>query len=883
MKYAGDERKCGWLPVLLYAALCSASTFASAAHAAAGTASAPPGRLHVASPDWRDQVIYFLMTDRFDDGEPGNNDQGAGEYDPADNARYNGGDLRGIQRRLDYIRGLGATTVWITPPVANQWWNQRVRYGGYHGYWAENFKQVDAHLGTIEDYRDLSRSLHAAGMYLVQDVVVNHVGDYFSYEGGWDADDPARHFVRYDWARDKPAPTQAPFADNDARKAKDRAAAIYHWTPDIVDFGDVVQERTFQLAGLDDLNTENPVVRKALRDSYGYWIREVGVDGFRIDTAFHVAPEYFADFMHSDDAEAPGMQRVAEQTGRSDFHAFGEGFGPDRPYQDEKARKIETYARAADGTPLLTGMINFPLYATLGDVFARGHPSAELAYRIASMMTVHRDPHRMPTFVDNHDVERFLAGGNEAGLRQALLSIMTLPGIPTLYYGTEQGFTAQRAAMFARGYGSGGRDRFDTSAPLYRFLQRAIALRREHRVFSRGTPTVLASNAALPGAIAWRMTQADDAALVVLNSADGETLLDNLDTGLAPGTMLQGLFGMNGDMPADLIVDADRRISLRLPPRSGQVWQASGRRTPPRSSPATITLASTADDRYDDDFIVRGTTKGVQAFKLVVDGNLAKAATVRPDAEGRWQAEVDTGDMIDASVQHRLVAWSELPQAVSAARSFRVERRWRVLAEVDDAEGDDHGPNGRYRYPTDPGWSAHRQADIRGVRVSAAGGALRLDLTMRKLTTLWNPSNGFDHVAFTIFLQLPGKDGGSTVMPLQNATLPDGMRWHYRLRAGGWSNALFAATGAAADNEGASVAPAARIETDTASNRVSFILPASALGDPPSLSGARLYLATWDYDAGYRSLTPQPQSAGFGGGDGTRDPLVMDDIVIMLP
>ncbi len=853
----------------------------------AGAAAAQPpataGRLHVPSPDWRDQVVYFLMTDRFDDGDPGNNDQGAGEYDPADNAKYNGGDLRGVRRRLDYIRGLGATAVWITPPVANQWWNERVRYGGYHGYWAENFKQVDAHLGTLEDYRELSRSLHAAGMYLVQDVVVNHAGDFFSYGGGWDAHDPAKHFVRYDWARAKPAPTQAPFDANDARKAEDRVAAIYHWTPDIVDFNDVSQERTFQLAGLDDLNTENPVVRQALRDSYGYWIREAGVDGFRVDTAFHVPPEFFADFMYSDDPAHPGMRRVAERTGRSDFHAFGEGFGPDRPYQEEKARKIETYARAADGTPLLTGMINFPLYATLGDVFARGHPSAELGYRIGGMMKVHHDPHRMPTFVDNHDVERFLAGGNEAGLRQALLSIMTLPGIPTIYYGTEQGFTMQRAAMFAHGYGSGGSDRFDASAPLYRFLQRAIALRREHRVFSRGTPTVLASNAALPGAIAWRMAEADDTALVVLNSADGETLLDNLDTGLAPGTVLQGLFGIDGKVPADLAVGADRRINLRLPPRSGQVWQVSGRRPTPPSSPAAIALAPANGDEYDDDFIVRGTAQDVPAFKLVVDGDLAKAATVRPDAEGRWQAQIDTGDMIDADMQHRLVAWSESPRAISAARNFRVERRWRVLAETNDDENDDHGPKGRYRYPTDPGWSANHQADIRGVRVSAAGGALRLDLTMRKLTTQWNPVNGFDHVAFTIFLQLPGRDGGSTLMPLQNAHLPEGMRWHYRLRAGGWSNALFSATGAAAGNEGTPVAPAAKIETDAASNTISFVLPASALGEPSSLSGAKLYVTTWDYDAGYRSLTPQPQSAGFGGGDGSRDPLVMDDVVVTLP
>jgi hypothetical protein len=140
-----------------------------------------------------------------------------------------------------------------------------------------------------------------------------------------------------------------------------------------------------------------------------------------------------------------------------------------------QARRLDAYMRTPGGLP---SMINYPLYGSLGDVFARGHPTAELGYRIRDMMALHADPWRMPTFVDNHDVDRFLAGGSDAALRQALLAMLTLPGIPTLYYGTEQGFTAQRAAMFAHGNGSGGRDHFDTQAPLYRFLQRAIALPR---------------------------------------------------------------------------------------------------------------------------------------------------------------------------------------------------------------------------------------------------------------------------------------------------------------------------------------------------------------------------------------------------------------------
>ena len=171
----------------------AAATLPGLAHSESPQASATDTTsLHVPSPDWRDQVIYFVMLDRFDDGDPRNNDQHAGEYDPADPAKFSGGDLAGVTRRIDYIRGLGATAVWITPPVANQWWNPRVKYGGYHGYWASNFSAVDAHFGTLDDYRALSRALHGAGMYLVQDIVVNHTGDWFQYGAGRDASDPGR-------------------------------------------------------------------------------------------------------------------------------------------------------------------------------------------------------------------------------------------------------------------------------------------------------------------------------------------------------------------------------------------------------------------------------------------------------------------------------------------------------------------------------------------------------------------------------------------------------------------------------------------------------------------------------------------------------------------
>ena len=104
--------------------------------------------MHLSSPEGRDQVIYFVLTDRFADGDTANNDQGAGEFAAGERSRYNGGNLKGLRQRVDYIQGLGVTSLWITPPVANQWLDLAGGYAGYHGYWAENFKLVDRHLGA---------------------------------------------------------------------------------------------------------------------------------------------------------------------------------------------------------------------------------------------------------------------------------------------------------------------------------------------------------------------------------------------------------------------------------------------------------------------------------------------------------------------------------------------------------------------------------------------------------------------------------------------------------------------------------------------------------------------------------------------------------------
>ena len=149
---------------------------------------------------------------------------------------------------------------------------------GYHGYWAEDFGKVDPHLGTLADYQALSRQLHARGMVLVQDIVVNHTGDYFWYRPeAWQPSDPLPGYAANLGTPPTSAPRQWPFSLNDPRRAADRQASVYHWTPNVANYGDRQQELNWQMAGLDDLNTENPLVRRALRASYGHWIKTVGV------------------------------------------------------------------------------------------------------------------------------------------------------------------------------------------------------------------------------------------------------------------------------------------------------------------------------------------------------------------------------------------------------------------------------------------------------------------------------------------------------------------------------------------------------------------------------------------------------------------------------
>jgi len=169
------------------------------------------------------------------------------------------------------------------------------------------------------------------------------------------------------------------------------------------------------------------------------------------------------------------------------------------------------------------------------------------------------------------------------------------------------------------------------------------------------------------------------------------------------------------------------------------------------------------------------------------------------------------------------------------------------------------------------------------VRVLGSGTALRLEVELQDMVATWNPPNGFDHLALTVFVAVPGRDDGVRALPLQQAEMPAGLRWHYRLRVDGWNTAWFGSQGADAAHEGRALSPAPLLRVERDAKRLVLLFPAGSFGELATLSGLRLYLTTWDYDGAYRALAPQPAPHTFGGA-ATDAPKVMDDsAVIMLP
>ena len=830
--------------------------------------------LHVPSPQWQDQIIYLAMIDRFADGDPTNNVQGQSEYDPTRESHYSGGDLPGIIQHLDYIQDLGATALWTTPQVANLWWDPLTNYSGYHGYWARDFKSVDEHYGTLVDYQALSSDLHQRGMYLIQDVVVNHTGNFFTYKGPYDSHNVGSNFMLNSAASPGSAPSQYPFNLNDANNPQHLEAAIYNWTPSILDFADPLQEATYQTADLDDLNTLNPIVRAALKASFGYWIEQAGVDAVRIDTAKYVENSFFSDFLHS----ADGLKAVAKKTGREDFFSFGEIFQTSLPMTDNGEQKLARFV--SDEHELrIDAPIGFPLYKEISRVFAGGMPTQYLSYRLQAQMRLFKEPYRVVNFIDSHDVERFLAAGNIAGFKQAYTLMMTVPGIPTIYQGDEQAFRSSRRAMFAGGYLS-QEDEFNQSSPMYRFIQQLTEIRRTHPVFSRGDIEILQDSAAGAGVLVYKRSYQGKVAIVIFNTAKHEVLLNALQTDFVKNN--KPLLLLSENLQETLLFDEQGQLTTVLPSQAAVVLLGDARET--KELAKNVSKKITVDnlqDLYRNQKIV--TVSGSSTYKqstllAVTDGKLATAKPVLTDAQGQWHTQLLVNDL--GTHQHQLEIYSATDKQASSVYYYQTQSDVvSAQAKISDPLGDDFGVQGQYIKPLDP--TVGCQMDIKALTAQAGGKVLKLKIEMCELSHVWASPNGFDHVAFTLFFDLPAKEGMQD-LPMIGGQFPQGGSWDMAHMAFGWANYLYWPQDATLLQEGEKAGISPQMVLDYPNHSIEFTYDGAELGIE-DWTGVSIYVTTWDKsgEGNYRELAPSPNIWTFGGGEHD-SPKILDDAMLTL-
>ncbi|GAA5158816.1 pullulanase-type alpha-1,6-glucosidase [Ornithinimicrobium tianjinense] len=567
------------------------------------------------APVTREQ-FYFVMADRFANGDTTNDTAGlAGDrldhgFDPTDKGFFHGGDLAGIMDRLDYIQGLGTTAIWLTPSFKNrpvQGTGDQAS-AGYHGYWVTDFTQIDPHLGTNEEMRELVDAAHARGMKVYFDIITNHTADVVDYAQGQysyvdKATEPYRDaagnaFDDRDYLG-KPFPlldpeTSFPYTPV-YRTEADATVKVPEWLNDPTMYhnrGDSTwagESSTYgDFIGLDDLFTERQEVVDGMVDIYSTWA-QMGIDGFRVDTVKHVNLEFWQEF-------SPRVLEAA-RAGNEDFFIFGEVFDGNPEY-------LSSFTTA--GT--LPAVIDFGFQGRVVE-FAKGAATTGLRTFYAQddyYTDADSNAYQLPTFTGNHDMGRaamMLAGdyqGEELQQRLELTNALMFltRGQPVVYYGDEQGFIGAggdkdaRQDMFATqveqysteplvAAPSGSHDRYDTAHPLYRQLAGLSALVKEHPALADGAQVHrYASNAA--GVYAFSRVDADEQVeyvVVANNSTEPQTV--QLPT-WSDRTQFTAVYGDD----AKIKTGADARLAVDVDPLSVEVYRAGTALAPRQDAPA---------------------------------------------------------------------------------------------------------------------------------------------------------------------------------------------------------------------------------------------------------------------------------------------------------
>ncbi|HCD09486.1 MAG TPA: glycosidase, partial [Thermoanaerobacter sp.] len=323
-------------------------------------------------------VIYQVMIDRFYNGDKSNDDPevSKGMFDPTyTNWRmYWGGDLKALTEKIPYIKGMGVTAIWISPVVDNI--NKPAIYNGeinapYHGYWARDFKRVEEHFGTWEDFDNFVKTAHANGIKVVLDFAPNHTSPA-------DENNPdfAENGALYDDGK------LLGTYSNDVNKLFHHNGGITNWN----NLKDLQDKNLFDLA---DLDQSNPIVDEYLKDSIKLWFSH-GIDGVRLDAAKHMSMEWMKSF-------ADTIYSV-----KKDAFLFAEWMlsGPTDPLYGYNIQFANTTGFS---------VLDFMLNSAIRDVFGKGYGFDRLNDTIEETNKDYDNPYKLITFIDNHDMPRFLS------------------------------------------------------------------------------------------------------------------------------------------------------------------------------------------------------------------------------------------------------------------------------------------------------------------------------------------------------------------------------------------------------------------------------------------------------------------------------------------
>ncbi len=450
-------------------------------------------------------VLYLIMPDRFADGDTTNNTLKEMNFPVAidrndPNARH-GGDLKGIEKNLNYIESLGVTAIWLNPVLEND-----MPGGAYHGYATTDYYRVDPRFGTNEDYRNLIAKSHEKDIKVVMDMIFNHSGSSHP----WIDDLPAKDWLNY--------PKGEKLTNFRLSTINDPYASDYDRTRSV---------KGWFVPSMPDLNQQNPHLMRYLIQNSIWWIEYSKIDGIRMDTYPYADMEPMAQWIADVQREYPGYNIVGEAW-------YGDVAGTAYWQRGSRLNK--------QGDPNLPTVMDFPTMIIATQAFNENTleygQGLNKIYNRLSLDYLYENPQNVLTFLDNHDTDRFLLAEpkNLGAWKQGIAFLLTTRGIPQIYYGTELlmhgnkkksdgdvrkdvpgGFPGDKTDMFTQD------GRTDMQNEAISFLSKLATWRKGNKVISEGTlKHFMPEN----GMYVYERRLGDKRAVIIMNGTDKQLSVD---------------------------------------------------------------------------------------------------------------------------------------------------------------------------------------------------------------------------------------------------------------------------------------------------------------------------------------------------------------------